>query len=299
LRDRDADPDEIHYLNSLCVRAYAFLYANAHEEGDPRAGRASLRERAQELALELRSAFARSWQAQLVSWGLLLVGGLLGAALTSQNPDALYALVPANFGYSPDTVDRLWSSAEAREDFLAREEVSIGQNAWFGSVLFTHNTRVGLLAFAAGILAGIPTVLLQLYNGLVLGALSAVFFRDALPVAYLAWLLPHAVPELTAISLCASAGLMLGGAIAAPGRLGRGLALREAAQSAVVVAASSVPLFLLAALTESFVRESELGLTPRFAIAGTYTVALLAALVSIRSLARRERVETGWLRDLI
>src|SRR5437667_34005 len=83
---------------------------------------------------------------------------------------------------------------------------------------------------APGALAGIPTAILQLYNGVMIGALSAVFFRDPLPIGYLAWILPHGVPELLALSLCAAAGLQLGAAVAAPGRGGRGAALRRALQ---------------------------------------------------------------------
>ena len=124
-------------------------------------------------------------------------GGFIGLALARHDPTALYAFLPADMGYGTDIVDRLWSSPEARQEFLARDGANLGQNSFFGSYLFANNTRVGLLSFATGILAGIPTALLMLYNGLILGAFVAVFLQDAWPITFAAWILPHAIPELT------------------------------------------------------------------------------------------------------
>ena len=284
LRDRDADPDAIRHLNGLCVRAYAFLYSAA---GPPRERRAR--------NLGAPSVFARTSGALLLAWLLLGLGLAIGGALAVRDPAALYALLPTGFGYSAERIDRLWSSQEARAEFVAREETPVGRNLLFGSQLFAHNTRVGILAFATGMLAGVPTVLLQLYNGMMLGAFTGLFLRDPLPVDFAAWLLPHAIPELTAITLCCAAGLILGSAVAAPGRRPRRVALRENSLLAMLLVAVSVPLFFLAALTESFVRESTIGNTPRFALAGAYALALVAAHVWLHRRGRRRAVDTSWL----
>lgn len=287
LRDRNSDPDAIRHLNSLCVRAYGFLYSGAGLS----------RRKPRPWQEEIPAVLARTWRVQVLAWGLLLMGIAMGAALSARDPAALYALLPSSFGYSAQRVDRLWSSTEARADFLAREEASLAHNTLFGSALFTHNTRVGILSFATGILAGIPTVLLQLYNGLMLGGFLNLFFRDPWPVEFLAWLLPHAVPELTAITLCCASGLAIGGAVAAPGRRSRKRALRDASLPALTLFATSVPLFLLAALTESFIRESALGTAPRLGVAGLFLALLLAGLGAVYRLSRRTPVDTSWLRD--
>jgi uncharacterized membrane protein SpoIIM required for sporulation len=206
--------------------------------------------------------------------------------------------MPASMGYSRDGLERLVSSPAARAEFLANGPRPVGLNALFGSSLFVHNTRVGLLSFATGMLAGVPTVLLHLYNGILLGAFASIFFRDPWPLAFLAWILPHGIPELTAITLCSAAGLLLGGAVAAPGRRSRGDALREAVNPALLLFTGSIPLFALAALMESFVRESALGTAPRLAVAAALATALAAALLAVRRLARRVTVDTGWLREL-
>ena len=63
-------------------------------------------------------------------------------------------------------------------------------------------------------------------------------------------------------------------------------------------AADDHPLFVLAALIESFVRESALGLGPRFAVAGAMGLLVAAGLLWSRRLARAS-ADRGWLSEVI
>ena len=141
--------------------------------------------------------------------------------------------------------------------------------------------------------------MLQLYNGLMVGGFSAIFLRDPWPIEFVAWLLPHAVPEFTAVTLCVAAGLMLGGAVAAPGRRTRREALARNATSALLLIGAAIPLFFLAALVESFVRESALGTLPRLSIAGLLAALLLAGLFAVYRLSRQAPVDTDWLLEVL
>ena len=287
LRDGNTDPDAIRHLNGLCVRAYAFLYSAGAAPSERRVwGR------------EFPRLLRTTWRAIVLAWLLLAIGAGLGASLTHTDPAALYAMLPIGFGYSPDRIDRLWSSQEARATFLERSETPVSRNILFGSQLFAHNTRVGILSFATGMLAGVPSALLQLYNGMMLGAFGSLFFRDTWPVEFFAWLAPHAVPELTAITLCCAGGLVLGSAVAAPGRRRRMVALREDSVPALLLVVAAVPLFLLAALTESFIRESALGSPLRLTLAGVYVAALGLAHWKLRRLAQTQTADPTWLRTL-
>jgi uncharacterized membrane protein SpoIIM required for sporulation len=289
LRERNLDQGAIAHVNALCVRAHTLLYV-AREE--PWSIGRFVRD-------ALPHAIARTWRVQLLAWGFLLAGMLVGGALVIRDPGAVRTLLPTCMCESPDRLDDLVSSPAARAAFLAREETPAARNFAFGSMLFAHNTRVGLLAFAVGILAAVPTVLLQLYNGIIVGAFAAIFFRDPWPVAFLAWILPHGIPELTAITLCAAGGLVLGGAVAMPGRRSRTDAVREATVPALVLVGGAVPLLAVAAATESFVRDSALGTGTRFAIAAVYATALLVGLAWVRRLARRDGADAGWLAELM
>lgn len=289
LRARGLDAARITHLNALCVRAHTVLYAPARRRWAP----------ARFVREVVPAAFASTWQAIVLAGALLAGGMLVGAALVARDPQAMRMLVPRCMCESPDAMDGLARSRAARAEFLARTAVPASSNLAFGSMLFTHNTRIGLLAFAAGILAGVPTVLLQLYNGIVVGAFGAVFFRDPWPIDFLAWILPHGIPELMAITLCAAGGLVLGRAVAAPGRRPRRAAVRDAIGPALALAGTAVPLLFAAALTESFVRESTLGTGARLAIAAAYAVALAEGLAWIRRLAHRRADEATWLAQVM
>lgn len=285
-RQRDDDPDAVRFLNALCVRAHTALFANApRTPGRP--WRAALGD-----------ALGRTWRAQVLAWALLAGGMGLGLALSWSDPTAVHALVPESMGYGSASLDRLLASPQARLEFLTAEEMPVAHKVFFGSFLFSHNTRVGLLAFATGMLAAVPTVLLQIYNGLVLGAFTSIFAHGASLLPFLAWILPHGIPELTAICLCTAGGLQLGAAVAAPGRAGRAAALREAVTPALVLFVAAVPLLVVAAFIESFVRQSGWGSAPRLAVAALCLLATLGVLAATRHSARA-RVETSWLHDLV
>jgi uncharacterized membrane protein SpoIIM required for sporulation len=288
LRERGDDPEAIRYLNALCVRAYGHLTVPPRRTGAG-TGRISLR---------IRAALGRTWRAQLAAWALLAIGVYVGAALVAREPRAAYALVPSSLGYSSERLDQLLADPEARLRFLGPQATPVARNAFFGSMLFANNTRVAMFALATGILAAVPTILLTVYNGVILGAFGAIFLRPPHGALFLAWILPHGIPELTAIALCSAGGLLLGSALVAPGRRGRRLALREAGESALLLLAAAVPLLIAAALIESFVRESTLGVASRLGVAAAMGAALGAWLIATRRLGRT-LPDTAWLGEVV
>jgi uncharacterized membrane protein SpoIIM required for sporulation len=284
-RQRGSDADAVRYLNALCVRAYSLVHAEPARPGRVRWF----------WWRELPRALSRTWRLQLSAALLLTCGAVIGAGAVARDPESLPALVPTAM-YSGDALTRLMSSAEAREEFLARHEVDVEEKSVFGAYLFSNNTRVGILAFATGPLLALPTLLLLLYNGLTLGAFCAIFLGSAQRTAFLAWIVPHGIPELLAIVLCASAGLGMGLSLAAPGRAGRGASLREAARDALALVLAALPLFVLAALIESFVRQSLWSTQTRFVVAAAVTLALLGYVWLVARLARRPpHVDTAFL----
>ncbi len=63
---------------------------------------------------------------------------------------------------------------ELRETLYHTESVA-GALAAFATCLFQHNAQIGILSFALGFVAGLPTLMLLFDNGLVLGAFAALF----------------------------------------------------------------------------------------------------------------------------
>lgn len=276
MRMHAADPDAIRYLNALCVRAYTRLQvAPPHER------------RLQDFffAGMPKVLAATAWLQGIVAV-VMLTGVIAGAAIVAENPAVASYCVPASF-YPAGRLATLIDSPKARADFLERKPMALGFKSFFSAALFVHNMSVGLLAFASGMLAGIPTLIFVFYNGLSLGAFAWIFSRDSLRLVFWAWLLPHAIPELLGVTLCATAGLLLGRAIVAPGRESTSRALKSAAQPALEMVAASVPLLIAAAIIESFLRQSMLSTAARF---GAAAIALGAIGSYVRYVWKLSRI---------
>ncbi len=213
----------------------------------------------------------------LLAAALLLVGGLAGYGLVARDPEAFYAIVPEGLasGRTPA------ASTEALREALYAGPGT--EPAPFASFLFVNNARVGLLCFALGIVVGLPTVLLLLGNGLVLGAFVQLHVARGLGADLLGWLLPHGVPELTAVALCGGAGLALGRARWMPGRQGRSHALAEAGRSAAVLVMGAVLLLAVAGVLEGWFRQAVTDIGVRYGMAAVSTAAVAAWLLAPRT----------------
>ena len=146
----------------------------------------------------------------------------------SHDPMVAYALsMPGDSRLPGSTPEQL------RSVLTSGRDQNGGEKFLFASFLFSHNLQVGLLALCTGILAGVPTIFLLLYNGMQLGAFTALHHRADIYADYWAWILPHGVTELSAIILSGGVGLLLGMAVLSPGELTRTESLRRAGNEAV------------------------------------------------------------------
>lgn len=248
------DANLLDYLESLAARAYLVVYGVRRSlsevltgffvEGFPRAVR--------RLAGPI-----------LVAAAVTLLGGVLGFGLVARDSEAFYAIVPEGLaaGRTPSA-----SAETLREALYDRGEGGLAHTA-FASFLFAHNTQVGLLAFCVGLLGGLPTLILMLVNGLILGAMAQVHHARGLSLDLWGWLLPHGVPELTAVVLCGGAGLALAAAVLNPGERLRRDALVEAGRTAGAVILGAVLLLFVAGLIEGIFRQRVHSVTVRYAVA--------------------------------
>lgn len=276
MRSRGRDPEAIRYLNALCVRAYTRLQVEPIQR----------RRLPDFFFADFPKVLAATAWLQLIIAAITIGGAIAGASIVSENPAALYDCIPAAF-YPSAQLETLKESHEARADFLKHRSEEFGVKSIFSASLFAHNLGVGILSFAVGVLAGIPTLILVFYNGLTLGAFAWVFSRDSLWPMFWAWMLPHAIPELLGITLCSTAGLMLAKAVIAPGRNSVREALTAAGRPALEMVAASVPLFIVAAFIESFVRQSVLSTPARFIAAGIALATIVSYVVYITWQSRR------------
>ena len=194
----------------------------------------------------------------------LAVGVAAGFMLTLQDEAWLSSLIPAGLsgGRGPSS-----TRAELYDkELFAPWPGAVEAFGLFANVLFSHNTLVGIMTFGLGLAAGIPTLMLNVYQGLTLGAFLALHYDRELTLDFLGWISIHGTTELGALVLLAAGGLLIAEKILFPGRYARldNLALhgRQAAQIAV----GAVLMLFVAAILEGGLRQLVASTPLRFAI---------------------------------
>lgn len=256
---RTNDRRLVAYLNDLVASAHALIYLPPKQ---------SVLAGMRDFVFEgFARVLARHWKAHAASAGLLLGGALLAYLLSITDPLSNYALWPREDVRQPGS-----SPEQLLESLRANRDGGGGEKFAFASFLFVHNLKVGLLAMALGVLAGIPTSLLMIYNGMILGVFVAIHLRAGINAEMWAWILPHGVTEIGAIILCGGIGLILGKAIVAPGLATRAEALRQAGREAGLTMLGVAGMLCFAAVIESFLRQSHLSTGARLTFAAATAV---------------------------
>jgi uncharacterized membrane protein SpoIIM required for sporulation len=251
------DRNLLTYLESLSLRAYLVVYGPR-----VRQMRGMLRFLSTDLPRAVRGA---RWHF-LIAAIALISGAIAGFMLTAANEDWFTTLVPGSLAgdRGPDS-----TAADLRKDELfAPWPGPVASFALMANFLFSHNTLVGLLIFGVGIAAGVPALMLLVYQGMTVGAFVALHYNRGLAVDSLGWLSVHGVTELTAIVLFGAAGLMLAEKILFPGRLPRLENLAANGRTATEIAIGAVLMLFVAGILEGGFRQLVQPTEWRFAIGG-------------------------------
>ncbi|MEZ6196916.1 MAG: stage II sporulation protein M [Planctomycetota bacterium] len=248
------DRNLLDYLEALTQRAYVVVYAPKR----------SLVDLAREFLVEgfPRSLRAMRWEL-LVSALLMIAGAVIAYTQVRADPEHFYSYVDRDLagGRGPEST---------REELLAVIYSDVPGSAALGEFsgfLFNHNANIGLMAAALGVLGGVPTAILELQNGLMLGAFVAIHAEKGIAVDIWGWLLIHGVTELLAIVVCGAAGFALARAIAFPGAMRRRDRLRIVGTDVGQVMVGAILMFLVAGLIEGVLRQTIQDRDLRFAFA--------------------------------
>lgn len=235
-------------------------------------------------------AVVRTGRFHFASFLLLALGIACGSLIAVQRPEGTYALFgPGEFRLPGSSPEQLQKWLEAGRD------IGGGEKFAFASFLLTHNIKVGFTACAGGIVGGVPTVFLMIFNGAMLGAFLTVYVEQGLAADVFAWILPHGITELGAVILCGGAGLMLGMAVIRPGLDTRRKALLQTGREAVALLLGVIPMFVMAGLIESYLRQSHLDTSSRLLFAlGTVVFWLVCFVHGYHRERRAENDETSF-----
>ena len=241
-RDTSLDRALVAYLEQLCTRAYFQIY------GVPTPAR-------QQVAIFFADSWPNAvralWKETLICAALTVAAAWIAYLLVQSDPGWFYAMMPEGLAGGRDP--------SASAEYLRGTLYDSGGEGWlmtFATYLFTHNSQIAIFAFALGFAFAVPTILLILYNGLMLGAFFAVFAAKGLAFNLAGWLAIHGTTELFAIAIAGAAGLRIGTAVAFPGHLSRMESAVRAGKLSATAMAGTVIMLAVAGLLEGIGRQT-------------------------------------------
>jgi uncharacterized membrane protein SpoIIM required for sporulation len=240
VRSYTANPELLGRLNQLTGRAYRFVYRAGHE-------RPVLPAFVSLLAHEIPAVFRRQRHVVAIAAAAFLLGTLVGVAAIAIDPANGRRLIPSDFFTERPSV-----RVERIENDTERID-SVEKATTFGASLYTHNIQVTFLAFSLGALTIVGGLWLLFYNGVILGAVAAMYVLDGVSLFFFAWVGPHGALELPSIVFGGAAGVLAGRALLMPGDLSRGASLRRVLPAVWrIMIATAIALVLAGIIEGSF-----------------------------------------------
>jgi uncharacterized membrane protein SpoIIM required for sporulation len=248
------------YLNQLLGRAHNLVYA-----ARPARSRSLLTF----YAITFPEIFRRTWRFTAGATALFAIGAVAGLAMSIADPGFHRFILG---GPMTDTIDRreMWTHSILSVKPLA------------SSAILTNNLSVAFSAFALGILGGLGTLYLMVFNGVMIGVIGSACYHAGMSTALWSFVAPHGALELPAIFIAGGAGLVLGHGVIAPGQLSRRDALAEAGALSIRLLLGVVPLLVIAGLIEGFVSPTALDPAVKFVIGTSLFVLLILYVTAVR-----------------
>ncbi|MBD8067678.1 stage II sporulation protein M [Bacillus sp. PS06] len=245
--------DVTSYLNGLVSKSHNLLYKDQMS---------SLKQIRHFFSTTFIRLFLEQWKFILVAMLLFAIGGIGSFIAVKADPLHLYSILPSNIAQGVDP-EQLGSSDGAVNSPL------------MSASIMTNNIQVAILAFAGGVTFGLLTVYILIYNGIIIGALAALFWHYGKTYEFWAYIVPHGMIELTAIFIAGGAGLLMGYKLFVPGLYSRGYQLKYQAKRSVQLLLGTIPLFIIAGVIEGFITPAAISLEAKYIIALLTVIGLI------------------------
>ncbi len=223
------------YLNSLALRVHQKIYKVKKE----RTNRFITFWRD-----ELPMLYYSERLSLLMAFVVFMVGVIIGSI--SSFEDEQYARLILGDSYVNMTLLNI-----KRGDPMAVYKSMNSTKMFIGIAL--NNIRVSFFAFVGGVAFSLITLLILLFNGIMLGAFQTLFYQHGLlwDSALVIWI--HGTIEISVIIIAGGAGIAMGNSILFPGTYSRLHSFKRGAKNGLKMCFGLIPLFTVAAFLEGFV----------------------------------------------
>lgn len=256
VRGDPASIQQSRYLNQLLGRAHNAIYSGQKK---------SVGGIWQFYTREYPAIFRRFLPYTAAATAIFLLGAIAGSLLTISDPDYMREFLPSN----------IVSSIEHHE-MWTHSVVAVKPQA--SSAIMTNNLSVSFMAFAAGITAGLGTLYLLFFNGMMIGVIGVACGLSGMSISLWSFVAPHGVLELPAIFIAGGAGLRLAQALLFPGILSRRDSLATGGTDAVRLLVGVIPMLIVAGTIEAFFSPSSTPAHWKFMAAAALFTLLVAYL---------------------
>jgi uncharacterized membrane protein SpoIIM required for sporulation len=170
---------------------------------------------------------------------LFVIGGVAGMLISVTHPQFMQQFLGPHM---LETIDqhKMWTDSV----------VSIKPMAASG--IMTNNMSVSFAAFAFGITAGLGTIYMMVFNGVMIGVVAVACWFGGMSLPLWSFVAPHGVLELPAIFIAGGAGLRIAQGLLFPGLLARRDSIAQAGGEAVRLVLGVVPILIVAGTIEGF-----------------------------------------------
>jgi uncharacterized membrane protein SpoIIM required for sporulation len=213
--------------------------------------------------------FQRNFNYVLAAFIVFLAGGVAGLLATLYNPSfQLQVLGPTMV----ETIERhkMWTHS-----VVAIKPVA-------GSAIMTNNLSVTFMTFAMGITAGLGTLYMLFFNGLLLGVIGTACWLNQMSLQLWSFVVSHGVLELPAIFIAGGAGLRVAQGLLFPGLLSRKDSVQAAGAEAIQLLLGTIPMLVIAGILEAFLSPTSEPVLLKFSVGLGLFVLLVLYLSSGR-----------------
>jgi uncharacterized membrane protein SpoIIM required for sporulation len=250
-RQEVRDPLLVNYLNGLVGRAHGAIYRNESS---------GFRVVLDFFRYEFPATFRATFRFTLGALLLTLAFASVGALATSVDE-----------GFSEFITPGIRDEVVAHRNWTARINDA---NPIHSALIQQNNITVSAMAFGGGILVGLGTFYILMFNGLMLGEIVLLAVRYEF-WEILIFMAGHGVLELTAIFISGGAGFMLASALIAPGDLTRLDALLIKGRQAVILMLGCAVMLVVAGLIEGFISPAEIPWQYKIGVSATSLVLMV------------------------
>jgi len=246
------------YLNQLLGRAHNLIYMGRKTNA---AGIVQF------FRVTYPRLFRENLAYPLTAFLIFLAAAIVGTALCFSDPGFERYFLG---GRMIDTIEqhRMWTQSVVSIKPLA------------SSFILTNNISVACATFAMGILAGLGTVYMLFFNGLLIGVIGTACWQAGMSRQLWSFVAPHGVLELPAIFIAGGAGLLLARGLLFPGTMPRRDSVVEAGGRAVRLVLGVIPMLVVAGFIEGYLSPSNFPAPLKFALGAALGLALVMYLAS-------------------